>query len=429
MKKMMTKIGAGVLAMTFACSMASCAPAGDTDYGYMTVDINPSIEFIIEDGIVVDVAANNTDGEVLLAGELLEGKTVKEATEIVVGLADSMGYLTAQNNRVKIVVLAESDKVKAEIETAATQGATEGAGAFIEINHEPRAKDKRKAADFVGSNLSAAKVRLIEELMEYDDSITYDEAAAKTVEQLVKQLKTLRTKYEGIDGEELKAQFKQAIEAQKAQLQTQWNNMMGEAYSQMQAAYQSLEDAFEIIEEKVANITIEEADVASLLDLLGLTQEDLSLITTEAGVVTVESIDDYMDKFYEAVGDQAEVVETQIEGILDKYEDLKDTYQLTQAEYDALVEAWGDRQPALPAFEDLTIDVMDNFVDTIEEQVEALETSVKSQLGVVQKQLMATLEAAFDKIEETVHQQMTAIIQQFKNKYQADKNDRLPNQI
>jgi|GEM_PF-2313872 len=426
MKKWITKVGAGALMMTFACSLASCAPSSsDTDYGYMTLDINPSIEFIIEDGIVVDVAADNRDGEVLLAGELLEGKTVKEATEIVVGLAESMGYLTAQNNRVKIVVVAENDSLKAQIESAATEGATEGGGSLVEINHEPRAKDKRKASSVAG-NLSAAQVRLVEELIEYDDSITYEQAANMTIEELVKKLKELRTKYEGIDGEEIKAKFMQAKETYRAQLQGQINDMFGSAYSQMHTAYKSLEDAYEIIEEKVENIALDSADLEQIVSLLGLSQDDLELIASGEGTITLESIDEYMDKFYESVGANAEAIEAQVESILEKYDALEETYLLTQAEYDELVKAWGERQPALPAYEDLTLGDVEEFLETVEESVSQMETTIKAQFGTMQQQLMATIDEALDKLEETVHQQLSVVIQQCKAQYLAEKADRLP---
>lgn len=76
----------------------------------MTVDINPSIEFMIDDeNKVVSVTALNDDGSILIAGEAFVGMTPEEATELVISLATETGYLVKGNaevaeNTVKISV-------------------------------------------------------------------------------------------------------------------------------------------------------------------------------------------------------------------------------------------------------------------------------------------------------------------------------------
>lgn len=85
----------------------------------MTVDINPSVEFIIDDtGKVVSATALNDDGSILIVGEVFVGKTPEEAVDLMVTLAADTGYLVkgnveADENQVKISVSGDSKYAKA----------------------------------------------------------------------------------------------------------------------------------------------------------------------------------------------------------------------------------------------------------------------------------------------------------------------------
>ena len=76
----------------------------------MTVDINPSVEFMVDDeNKVVSVTALNDDGSILIVGEAFIGKTPEEAVELMVSIAAETGYLVQGNveateNTVKISV-------------------------------------------------------------------------------------------------------------------------------------------------------------------------------------------------------------------------------------------------------------------------------------------------------------------------------------
>ena len=80
----------------------------------MTVDINPSVEFMIDDqNKIVSVTALNDDGGILIVGEAFVGKTPEEAVEMMVTLASDTGYLVqgkaeVSENTVKISVSGDS---------------------------------------------------------------------------------------------------------------------------------------------------------------------------------------------------------------------------------------------------------------------------------------------------------------------------------
>lgn len=101
-------------------SLASCGQAKPEDGSVtrMTVDINPSVEFMIDDeNKVISVTALNDDGSILIVGEAFVGKSPEEAVELMVSLASETGYLVEGNgevaeNTVKISISGDSKYAK-----------------------------------------------------------------------------------------------------------------------------------------------------------------------------------------------------------------------------------------------------------------------------------------------------------------------------
>ena len=93
-----------------AISFTSCSTAKPEEGSVtrMTVDINPSVEFMIDDeNKVISVTALNDDGSILIVGEAFVGKTPEQAIEMMISLASDTGYLVqgnvdASENTVKI---------------------------------------------------------------------------------------------------------------------------------------------------------------------------------------------------------------------------------------------------------------------------------------------------------------------------------------
>ena len=104
-------------AMIFSTlSFVSCSKAEPEEgtLTRMTVDINPSVEFMIDDqNKIVSVTALNDDGSILIVGESFIGKTPEEGVEMMITLASETGYLIegnveADENTVKISVSGDS---------------------------------------------------------------------------------------------------------------------------------------------------------------------------------------------------------------------------------------------------------------------------------------------------------------------------------
>ncbi len=113
----------------------------------MTVDINPSVEFMVDDeNKVISVTALNDDGSIIIAAEAFVGKTPEEAVELMVNIATETGYLVKGNvapgeNTVKISVSGDTgyaekllkdveEKVNATLSTLNISGAVERVNAL-----------------------------------------------------------------------------------------------------------------------------------------------------------------------------------------------------------------------------------------------------------------------------------------------------------
>lgn len=111
------------------CEQAPATPEEGT-VTRMTVDINPSVEFLVDDqGLVISATALNDDGSILIAGEAFIGKTPEEAAEMIIALATETGYLVkgnaqADQNTVKISISGDSQYAK-ELTERVQQTATD----------------------------------------------------------------------------------------------------------------------------------------------------------------------------------------------------------------------------------------------------------------------------------------------------------------
>lgn len=110
-RKLVCLLTSAVMLLSSMLAFTSCfnVPKQDT-VTRMTVDINPSVEFMVDDeNKIVSVTALNDDGSILIVGEAFVGKTAEEAVELMLSIAVETGYLVqgnveADENTVKISV-------------------------------------------------------------------------------------------------------------------------------------------------------------------------------------------------------------------------------------------------------------------------------------------------------------------------------------
>lgn len=190
--------GACVLALVIGIAAIVVNKNKDKDQvSYVAVDINPSVEFLVDkDGKVVTVIPENEDAQILLAGEELEGLTFEAAIDKVGTLAVKCGYLKNDNNQVTITVsgsveLSTSlyDVAKNAIETAGKAvGAvvTEGTNYLLEREVAYLKSNNQGKEGY--DTLTAGKLRLIKTAMLADRTLTMDDAVKMSEEDLVKRV-------------------------------------------------------------------------------------------------------------------------------------------------------------------------------------------------------------------------------------------------
>ena len=206
--KIWKKIAACGLSLALAAGtcalLAGCGSNDSEAAARMQVDINPSVEFILDaDNKVLSVTALNDDGSLIIAGEAFVGKTAEEAVELMVSISTDAGYL------VKGDLSAGQDGITISI-TGDEEAAQElyndvkaGVDAFLEESGINAAVER-------GEALKLDALRAL--VQEADPTITDEEAEGMTEEQLLNALKISRIETAQLLTEELRNAYAVAKE-------------------------------------------------------------------------------------------------------------------------------------------------------------------------------------------------------------------------
>ena len=188
-----------------AISFTSCSNAKPEEGSVtrMTVDINPSVEFMIDDqNKIVSVTALNDDGSILIVGEAFVGKTPEEAIEMMVTLASDTGYLVqgnveASENTVKISVSGDS-KYAEQLKKDITE----------------KANDTLKALDINGTveKVEALEIDALRQMALSTALYTEEEISAMDEDQLYKVISAGRIETALLLTEEMRSAYYSAKE-------------------------------------------------------------------------------------------------------------------------------------------------------------------------------------------------------------------------
>ncbi len=126
MKKLLALLGVITLASTLAaCNIDTTDDTQDLKEGtYLAVDINPSIEFIVnEDGIIESYNLVNEDAEIVAADLDFTGMTYEEALEVYLNAAEETGYIdaNAEDNAVYISTSEDASDTEEPTEEEGTE--------------------------------------------------------------------------------------------------------------------------------------------------------------------------------------------------------------------------------------------------------------------------------------------------------------------
>ena len=205
MKKRLISIFLLCTLLLTAISFTSCSNANPEEGSVtrMTVDINPSVEFMIDDqNKIVSVTALNDDGSILIVGEAFVGKTPEEAIEMMVTLASDTGYLVqgnaeASENTVKISVSGDS-KYAEQLKKDITE----------------KANDTLKALDINGTveKVEALKIDALRQMALSTSAYTEEEIRTMDEGQLYKVISAGRIETALLMTEEMRSAYYSAKE-------------------------------------------------------------------------------------------------------------------------------------------------------------------------------------------------------------------------
>lgn len=409
-----------------ACNGNTGSEAKADGYAYMAIDINPTVEFVLKAGEVVSVDAVNDDAEVLVSEEDFVGMTAEEASETVVELAEELGYLNEENTGVKITVEADDETYAEGLEEKARKGAKRGSD-IAKVNSEPRTADSRKEKKLKSENaklyegLTHGKVRLIKAIMRYDETMTFEIGATMSVDELADMLDGYVEQYKDFVGEELREEYKSVLKEKKDEVSLKIAEQYGEEYKALFEKFLAVNGLYRDLEKNAENVTISEADVEAIVAILEL--ENAEVISV-SGVVTVESVDRYLDRhcikeFVELEADKEalEAQEDAVEDILENYDD--DAYVLSAEEVEVLQAILGTD---VELGEVVTLESVEEFVEELKEVLEEHKETLAPDFQSGKE--IPDLDEELKGTQEEAHREMQDRIEEFKKGFKDKKKER-----
>lgn len=146
----------------------------ETTYQYTTIDINPAIEILLDNGgLVASVAMLNAEAETVLSDLDLIGLTYSEAVEKILEAAIATGFIDVDSNENIVTVSHENADREAALK-GIVENALEakGVGAAV-FGGEMLAEYYDLAEEY---DISVGRARLISRAVEQDEDLTFEEA-------------------------------------------------------------------------------------------------------------------------------------------------------------------------------------------------------------------------------------------------------------
>lgn len=447
MKKNICAIATSALLAGTACAFAACGGNESDKQAFVSLDINPAIELIVDkDNNVVSVRGENEDGQVLLYEETgIKGEKIDAAIEKITDLAVKYGYLDEYNKVVDTIVTSGSDsfakqirdKVNASVtSTAAGLGltvTTDGEGAYSLLRQLEEFK-KQYPNNKAIQNLSVQKFKLALSVSE-TGKITLEAAVALDDAELIDMLKEASAKieeYATTAYTEAKtkafAAYDKATEVAGYAVYTTYylekmlTHPASAYYGGVYQAYASAAKGFNAICDvaelaaSVKNYPLDEAQINAVVTALGMDSADA--LKNSKGEITVESVEAYADKLFKnsPASEKLEQTKAALSKALSQTETaLKEKVNELTAEYK-------------PQIESAASSAMEVF-NSIESLMAAMPESVKTILNESTadlKEILSEVEAMLDgdKIEldelRSFANRLDEKAQEYLNKIKAD---------
>ncbi|MFA5741940.1 MAG: hypothetical protein WC874_03570 [Candidatus Izemoplasmatales bacterium] len=230
MKKLLIFLGIAILGI----SLTACNTTDEAFEAYVTVDINPSIGFVVnEENIIQNAYALNEDGEMLLLQLTLANKSVETAMGEVIDQAMNLGFIDvdADETIIEVDALGDTDTITNQVRTMVKEQlqlhmSNRALGCLVQT----RNYDSAFAAEAANKGVSPMQYRFMAQAMLIDPEILEDDALEMTPEGLITRMRAKAQIAAGIAlslGEDFQAdrdaihdEYKPQIQALQLQIQT-----------------------------------------------------------------------------------------------------------------------------------------------------------------------------------------------------------------
>ena len=372
----------------------------------MTVDINPSVEFMIDDqNKIVSVTALNEDGSILIVGEAFVGKTPEEAIEMMVTLASDTGYLVQGNaevseNTVKISVSGDS-KYAEQLKKDITE----------------KANDTLKALDINGTveKVEALKIDALRQMALSTSLYTEEEISAMDEGQLYKVISAGRIETALLLTEEMRSAYYSAKEYKISFAEREETariiKELGGLYNLTHTAYKTALDVYSTAITELDNFRYE---------MLVSPESEYQKSLTELREAKIELL---KQKNYTA--------SLNVNG--EEYASATVTLQLSEENYNKMLAAYEkigtDLNAALEALiaklrqAESKLTELENtlFDENIEAKLQEKATEIEASLNAAKDGFFAEFESAHAEDIATIEQTLLAKKQQLKSEIEAGK--------
>jgi len=173
----------GVFALG-ACTNATEQEDVTDQYGYARVEVNPKIDFIVdEDGLVSSYDLLNEDAEIVAAELELVGIPVEDALELFLDEAIELGYLDVdEENNITITTNDEEEDEDAdngqpnlrERLSERAKGHLENKGIGVVVQHGTLDEELLELAE--DYDIGIGRLFMIQRAVELDEELTFEEA-------------------------------------------------------------------------------------------------------------------------------------------------------------------------------------------------------------------------------------------------------------
>ncbi len=194
---MFKKLGMLIVGITLVVGVSACSDTSEVEAAgtYVSIDINPSIEFIVdENDVIISFNLLNEDAEIICAGVDFIGMTIEEASELFIELATEAGYIdvTSDDNAVLITVIGDDEtEVEAQLTLELQERIRERVMHFMAVNaiNAQVFTEDFTQADLVAQaeelGVSPGKLKLVLLAQVYDEELLLEDGLSMPVKDLM----------------------------------------------------------------------------------------------------------------------------------------------------------------------------------------------------------------------------------------------------